>query len=75
MSLVEDVTAAIAGAMGQQDAPRLSALRMLKAALMNKSVEKNRDLDDAESLQVVNALGLRVRKEVFLPAKPDARGT
>jgi len=56
MSLVEDVTAAIAGAMRQQDAPRLSALRMLKAALMNKSVEKNRDLDDAESLQVVNAL-------------------
>jgi transcriptional regulator with XRE-family HTH domain len=27
----------------------------------------------ARMTQVVNALGLRVRKEVFLPAKPDAR--
>jgi uncharacterized protein YqeY len=29
---------------------------MLKAALMNKEVEKGRALDDAESLQVVNSL-------------------
>jgi len=29
---------------------------MLKAALMNKEVEKGRALDDAESLQVVSAL-------------------
>ena len=35
---------------------RAAALRMLKAALMNKEVERGRDLDDAESLQVVNAL-------------------
>jgi hypothetical protein len=35
---------------------RLSALRMLKAAVMNKSVEKGRDLDDAEVLQVVASL-------------------
>ena len=56
MSLVEEVTAAITDAMRRQDAGRLSALRMLKAALMNKSVEKNRDLDDDEARQVVNAL-------------------
>jgi len=29
---------------------------MLKAALMNREVEKSRKLDDAESLQVVNSL-------------------
>jgi uncharacterized protein YqeY len=29
---------------------------MLKAALMNREVEKGRGLDDAESLQVVNSL-------------------
>ena len=56
MSLVADVTTAIAGAMRQHDAGRLSALRMLKAALMNREVEKARALDATEELQVVNAL-------------------
>jgi uncharacterized protein YqeY len=56
MSLVEDVSAAITDAMRHKDAGRLSALRMLKAAFMNKSVEKGHDLDDAEARQVVIAL-------------------
>jgi len=56
MSLVDQVSTAITDAMRQRDAGRLSALRMLKAAFMNKSVEKGRDLDDAEAQQVVNAL-------------------
>jgi len=56
MSLVDEVTSAIADAMRRHEPIRLSALRMLKAALMNKSIEKNRDLDEAESLQVVSAL-------------------
>jgi uncharacterized protein len=56
MSLVEEVSAAIIDAMRQKDAARLSALRMLKAAFMNKSVEKGHELDDAEARQVVNAL-------------------
>jgi hypothetical protein len=42
--------------MRQKDATRLSALRMLKAALMNREVEHGRALDDAQSLQVVNSL-------------------
>lgn len=56
MSLVEDVSAAITDAMRQKDAPRLSALRMLKAAFMNKSIEKARDLNDDDARQVVSAL-------------------
>jgi len=56
MPLVDEVGAAITEAMRKHDAPRLSALRMLKAAFMNKSVEKKRDLDDAEAQQVVTAL-------------------
>ena len=56
MSLLNDVTAAIGDAMRRQDAPRLTALRMLKAAFMNKSVEKGRDLDAAEERQVVSSL-------------------
>jgi uncharacterized protein YqeY len=56
VALTDDVSAAITEAMRRQDAPKLSALRMLKAALMNRSIEKARDLDDAESRQVVSAL-------------------
>jgi len=56
MPLVDDVSAAIAQAMRQRDAARLSALRMLKAAFMNREVEKGRALDDVEARQVVNSL-------------------
>jgi len=62
MPLVDEVGAAIANAMRQQDAVRLSALRMLKAAFMNKSVEKKHDLDDGEARQVVAAL-VKQRKD------------
>lgn len=62
MAFVDTVTAAIADAMKVQDAPKLSTLRMLKAALMNRAVEKRRDLDDAESLQVVSTL-VKQRKD------------
>jgi uncharacterized protein YqeY len=53
---VTDLNAAIADAMRQHDPLRLSALRMLKAALMNREVERGRALDAAESLQVVASL-------------------
>lgn len=56
MSLVNDVSAAITDAMRQRDAARLSALRMLKAAFVNRSVEKGHELDDSEARQVVQAL-------------------
>jgi uncharacterized protein YqeY len=56
MSLNDKISAEITAAMRAKDAPKLSALRMLKAAIMNKGVEKGRDLEDAEVLQVVSAL-------------------
>ena len=56
MTLNEQIAADITAAMKAKDAGRLSALRMLKAAVMNKGVEKGRDLDDAEVLQVVASL-------------------
>ena len=56
MTLNDQVGADIAAAMKARDTSRLSALRMLKAAVMNKSVEKGRDLDDGEVLQVVASL-------------------
>jgi len=42
--------------MRQHDPIRLTALRMLKAALMNREVERGRALDDSETLQVVSSL-------------------
>src|SRR5262245_27289357 len=62
MSLIDEVQTAIADAMRKQAAARLSALRMLKAALMNREVEKNRALDDNESRQVVISL-VKQRKD------------
>jgi hypothetical protein len=56
MALVEDVNRAITDAMKAKDAPRLVALRMLKAAFMNREVERGRPLDETEARQVVSAL-------------------
>ena len=56
MAFIEDVNAAIADAMRQHEPVRLGALRMLKAALMNKEVERGHALDEADERQVVNAL-------------------
>jgi uncharacterized protein YqeY len=56
MLLRDKVNAEIAAAMKSKDSARLSALRMLKAAIMNKGIEKSHDLDDAEVLQVVSSL-------------------
>jgi len=78
MSFADTVTAAITDAMKRQDAAKLSVLRMLKAALMNREVEKVRALDDAESLQVVAQLVKQRRDsieqlvlEAYLPPAAD----
>jgi uncharacterized protein YqeY len=54
--LIEDINAAIADAMRKQEPLRLGALRMLKAALTNREIERGHVLDDGESLQVVSSL-------------------
>ena len=56
MALIDTLAASIADAMRRKDTTRLSTLRMLKAALMNREIERGRALDDAESLQVVSSL-------------------
>jgi uncharacterized protein YqeY len=60
--LVDEVNAAIADAMRKHEPVRLSALRMLKAALMNREVERGRALDDADARQVVASL-VKQRKD------------
>jgi hypothetical protein len=56
MSLIDDVQIAMVDAMRKQAPARLSALRMLKAAIVNREVERGHALDDTESRQVVTAL-------------------
>jgi uncharacterized protein YqeY len=56
MLLRDKINGDIATAMKAKDAPRLSALRMMKAAITNKGVEKGHDLEDAEVLQVLVSL-------------------
>lgn len=69
MRLTDKVNADITAAMKAKDAPRLSALRMVKSALMNKSVEKGRDLDDADAMQVVATLVKQRRDSIEQFAK------
>ena len=69
MALADKVNADITAAMKARDQARLSALRMLKAAIMNKGVEKGRDLDDGEVLQVVASLVKQRRDSIEQFAK------
>jgi uncharacterized protein YqeY len=56
MSLEQELSRDIGAAMKAKDATRLTALRMLKTALTNKSIEKGRALEAAEEMQVVSSL-------------------
>ena len=62
MPFIDEVSKAIADAMRKQDPTRLSALRMLKAALMNREIERGRALEDREAHQVVGSL-VKQRKD------------
>jgi uncharacterized protein len=69
MTLTEKVNGEITAAMKAKNQVRLSALRMLKAAIMNKEVEKNRSIDDAEVLQVIGSLVKQRRDSIEQFAK------
>jgi hypothetical protein len=56
MSLTDRLTQDIGAAMKARDQLRLSALRMAKAALMNATVSKGRDLEESETQQVLASL-------------------
>jgi uncharacterized protein YqeY len=56
MTLIEKISADMTAAMRAKDQARLMPLRMVKAALMNREVEKGRALEEAEAQQVVASL-------------------
>jgi uncharacterized protein len=56
MTLMERISQDLISAMRAREQQRLAALRMAKAALMNREVEKGRVLDDNEAQQVIVSL-------------------
>jgi uncharacterized protein YqeY len=56
MTLVERITQDLTAAMKAQDAARTSTLRMAKAALVNKQIDKHGPLDDGEATKVLQGL-------------------
>ena len=69
MRLTDKINADITAAMKSKEPARLSSLRMMKAAIMNKNVEKGRDLEDAEVLQVFATLVKQRRDSIEQFAK------
>jgi uncharacterized protein YqeY len=56
MKLIDRISGDITAAMKAKDQARLAPLRMAKAALMNREVEKGRPLEEAEAELVLNSL-------------------
>ena len=56
MSLSKQIVADLTAAMKAQDAARLSTLRMVKAAMMNRQIEKGSELDDDEMQKLLRSL-------------------
>ncbi|MEX2271719.1 MAG: GatB/YqeY domain-containing protein [Vicinamibacterales bacterium] len=56
MSLLTQINNDITEAMRAREAARLGTLRLLKAALVNRAVERGRELDEAEARQVVQQM-------------------
>jgi uncharacterized protein YqeY len=64
MGYIQRIQEDLSAAMKQKDELRLSTLRMVKSALKYKEIEKNRPLDDLESLQVLQTLVKQRRESV-----------
>jgi hypothetical protein len=56
MSLKERIVSDLTSAMKSKDAARLSALRMVKANIMNREIEKGGELSDEETSKALQAL-------------------
>jgi uncharacterized protein YqeY len=62
MALLDQVQKDMVAAMKAKDEARLSALRMMKAALMKQKIDGMKELDEAAELQVMNLL-VKQRRE------------
>ncbi len=64
MSLKERITGDMTAAMKAKDAPRLSTLRMVKAAVQNREIEKGGELSDEELTKTLQSLVKQRRDSV-----------
>ncbi len=62
MSLSEQIQKDMIAAMKSKEEEKLSTLRMMKAAVKNKEIDKRAPLDDREALQVLSTL-IKQRKD------------
>ncbi|HEY2961450.1 MAG TPA: GatB/YqeY domain-containing protein [Pyrinomonadaceae bacterium] len=56
MSLSQQIVSDLTASMKAQDAPRTSTLRMVKAAMMNRKIEKGGELDDEDMQKLLRSL-------------------
>ena len=56
MTLAEKIVSDLTASMKAQDAARTSTLRMVKAAMMNRQIEKGSELDDEEMQKLLRSL-------------------
>ena len=56
MALNKQIVADLTAAMKAQDAAKMSTLRMVKAAMMNRQIEKGSELDDEEMQKLLRSL-------------------
>ena len=62
MELSKQIVADLTASMKAQDAARTSTLRMVKAAMMNRQIEKGAELDDDEVQKLLRSL-VRQRRD------------
>jgi len=64
MTIVEKVEKDLVAALRAQESLKLSVLRMMKAALMNKKIELGKAVEDPEALAVLRTLAKQRRESV-----------
>jgi hypothetical protein len=64
MAIVDQVEKDLVAAMKAQEELKLSVLRMMKAALVNKKIELGKALDDPEAMAVLRTLVKQRRESV-----------
>lgn len=64
MSLKQQIISDLTSSMKAQDAARTSTLRMVKAALMNREIEKGGEMDDEEMMKLLRSLVKQRRDSV-----------